>query len=165
MKMRSFLKKKKLIRNFNLIKKSSCFLILINFLYCLFICQFISNGMACIHRIYTEKERRAAARAGRPGRKCMVFLLIFSYILNTIPPLGNVKSIAPGILEMRFLTPLLLGNNQLQRIPAEIAQLSNMTVLGLSHNKLRSLPADIGDLVCTHFSAKEKNSPQTPHRI
>lgn len=54
---------------------------------------------------------------------------IFLKILNTIPPLGNMKCIAPGILEMCFLTPLLLGNNQLQRIPAEIAQLSNLTVL------------------------------------
>jgi CCR4-NOT transcription complex subunit 6 len=63
-----------------------------------------------------------------------------------------VKNIAPGIFELRHLTALFLGNNQLQRIPPEISQLSNLTVLDLSQNKLRSLPAEIGDMVITFIS-------------
>lgn len=93
--------------------------------------KIISNGVARIHRIYTEEEK---------ARGCKTRW-------TELEVHGCVKNIAPGILEMRHLTALFLGNNQLQRIPPEISQLSNLTLLDLSHNKLRSLPAEIGDMI------------------
>jgi CCR4-NOT transcription complex subunit 6 len=42
------------------------------------------------------------------------------------------------------LTVLYLNDNQLTRLPSEIACLTNLVTLDLSNNKLRNLPSEIG---------------------
>jgi CCR4-NOT transcription complex subunit 6 len=42
------------------------------------------------------------------------------------------------------LTVLYLNDNQLTRLPSEIACLVNLVTLDLSNNKLRNLPSEIG---------------------
>ncbi|KAL0193110.1 hypothetical protein M9458_011406, partial [Cirrhinus mrigala] len=48
---------------------------------------------------------------------------------------------------LTHLTALHINNNNLSRIPPEIAKLPHLVYLNLSSNKLRSLPAELGNMV------------------
>ncbi len=50
------------------------------------------------------------------------------------------------------LTVLYLNDNQLTRLPSEIAGLTNLVTLDLSNNKLRNLPSEIGMLAWLYLS-------------
>ncbi|RWS24178.1 CCR4-NOT transcription complex subunit 6-like protein [Leptotrombidium deliense] len=60
---------------------------------------------------------------------------------------GTIRNLSPALWQMCHLTSLYLNDNNLSRIPPDIAKLTSLTHLDLSSNKLRSLPAELGDLV------------------
>ncbi|XP_061427428.1 CCR4-NOT transcription complex subunit 6-like [Lethenteron reissneri] len=60
---------------------------------------------------------------------------------------GRVKSLSTSLWSLTHLTALHLNDNNLSRIPPDIARLHNLLYLDLSANKLRSLPAEIGTMV------------------
>lgn len=91
----------------------------------------ISNGCSRIHRILTDEERFRGCKTR----------------WTELEVHGRIKNISTGLFEMRHLTALFLGNNQLQVIPSGISQLCNLTLLDLSHNKIRNLPKEIGDMI------------------
>lgn len=60
---------------------------------------------------------------------------------------GSVRNVSPELWELRFLTCLFLNNNNLSRLPVEVARLKLLVHLDLSCNKLRSLPSELGDMI------------------
>ncbi|KAL5491699.1 hypothetical protein EMCRGX_G017036 [Ephydatia muelleri] len=62
---------------------------------------------------------------------------------------GPIKNLSPSLWSFTHLTALYLNDNNLQRIPSDIALLTCLQRLDLSGNKLRSLPAELGDM--THL--------------
>ncbi|XP_025016008.1 CCR4-NOT transcription complex subunit 6-like [Tetranychus urticae] len=60
---------------------------------------------------------------------------------------GTIRNLSPALWNMTHLTSLYLDNNNLCRIPSDIARLTNLTHLDLSSNKLRTLPSELGDLI------------------
>lgn len=60
---------------------------------------------------------------------------------------GRVRSLSSSIWTLTHLTALHINNNNLSRIPPEIAKLPHLVYLNLSSNKLRSLPAELGNMV------------------
>lgn len=61
--------------------------------------------------------------------------------------LGRVRSLSTSLWSLTHLTALHLNDNNLARIPPDIAKLHNLVYLDLSSNKLRSLPAELGNMV------------------
>ncbi|CAF1314762.1 unnamed protein product [Rotaria sp. Silwood1] len=66
---------------------------------------------------------------------------------NELEVTGNVRNLSPTLWTLSQLTVLYLNDNQLIRLPSEIACLTNLVTLDLSNNKLRNLPSEIGDLI------------------
>jgi len=66
---------------------------------------------------------------------------------NELEVTGNVRNLSPILWSLSQLTVLYLNDNQLTRLPSEIACLTNLVTLDLSNNKLRNLPAEIGELI------------------
>ncbi|KAA0717286.1 CCR4-NOT transcription complex subunit 6-like [Triplophysa tibetana] len=60
---------------------------------------------------------------------------------------GRVRSLSSSLWTLTHLTALHINNNNLSRIPPEIAKLPHLVFLNLSSNKLRSLPAELGNMV------------------
>ncbi|CAH2301529.1 CCR4-NOT transcription complex subunit 6-like isoform X2 [Pelobates cultripes] len=60
---------------------------------------------------------------------------------------GRVRSLSTSLWTLTHLTVLHLSDNNLSRIPPDIAKLQNLVYLDLSSNKLRSLPAELGNVV------------------
>ncbi|KAI2664526.1 CCR4-NOT transcription complex subunit 6-like [Labeo rohita] len=60
---------------------------------------------------------------------------------------GRVRSLSSSLWTLTHLTALHINNNNLSRIPPEIAKLPHLVYLNLSSNKLRSLPAELGNMV------------------
>nr|XP_009933774.1 PREDICTED: CCR4-NOT transcription complex subunit 6-like isoform X1 [Opisthocomus hoazin] len=60
---------------------------------------------------------------------------------------GRVRSLSTSLWSLTHLTALHLNDNNLTRIPPDIAKLHNLVYLDLSSNKLRSLPAELGNMV------------------
>ncbi|MEJ1276796.1 hypothetical protein NN561_007707 [Cricetulus griseus] len=60
---------------------------------------------------------------------------------------GRVRSLSTSLWSLTHLTALHLNDNNLARIPPDIAKLHNLVYLDLSSNKLRSLPAELGNMV------------------
>lgn len=60
---------------------------------------------------------------------------------------GRVRSLSSSLWTLTHLTALHINNNNLSRIPSEIAKLPHLVYLNLSSNKLRSLPAELGNMV------------------
>lgn len=58
-----------------------------------------------------------------------------------------IRNLSPTLWQLDFLTALFLNDNNLTKIPPEIARLAQLKHLDLSSNKLRSLPSELGDLV------------------
>ncbi len=63
---------------------------------------------------------------------------------NELEVTGNVRNLSPILWTLSQLTVLYLNDNQLTRLPSEIACLTNLVTLDLSNNKLRNLPSEIG---------------------
>jgi len=63
---------------------------------------------------------------------------------NEIEVTGNVRNLSPTLWTLSQLTVLYLNDNQLTRLPSEIACLVHLVILDLSNNKLRNLPSEIG---------------------
>lgn len=61
--------------------------------------------------------------------------------------LGRVRTLSTSLWSLTHLTALHLNDNNLARIPPDIAKLHNLVYLDLSSNKLRSLPAELGNMV------------------
>lgn len=68
----------------------------------------------------------------------------FSHAGNELEVTGNVRNLSPILWTLSQLTVLYLNDNQLTRLPSEIACLNNLVTLDLSNNKLRNLPSEIG---------------------
>ncbi|UJR21780.1 hypothetical protein I4U23_024855 [Adineta vaga] len=66
---------------------------------------------------------------------------------NELEVTGNVRNLSPILWTLSQLTVLYLNDNQLTRLPSEIACLTNLVTLDLSNNKLRNLPSEIGELI------------------
>ena len=60
---------------------------------------------------------------------------------------GPIKNLSSTLWTFTYLKALYLNDNNLQRIPPDIALLKNLVHLDLSGNKLRSLPAELGDMI------------------
>ncbi|NWQ79660.1 CNO6L protein, partial [Columbina picui] len=60
---------------------------------------------------------------------------------------GEVRSLSTSLWSLTHLTALHLNDNNLTRIPPDIAKLHHLVYLDLSSNKLRSLPAELGNMV------------------
>ncbi|XP_012684080.2 CCR4-NOT transcription complex subunit 6-like isoform X1 [Clupea harengus] len=60
---------------------------------------------------------------------------------------GRVRNLSSSLWTLTHLTALHINNNNLSRIPSDIAKLPNLVYLNLSSNKLRSLPAELGNMV------------------
>nr|XP_057927599.1 CCR4-NOT transcription complex subunit 6-like [Doryrhamphus excisus]XP_057927601.1 CCR4-NOT transcription complex subunit 6-like [Doryrhamphus excisus] len=60
---------------------------------------------------------------------------------------GRVRSLSSSLWTLTHLTALHINDNNLTRIPPDIARLPNLVFLNLSSNKLRSLPAELGNMV------------------
>lgn len=67
-----------------------------------------------------------------------------SLIGSELEVTGSVRNLSPMLWTLSQLTALYLNDNQLTRLPSEIACLVNLVILDLSNNKLRNLPAEIG---------------------
>ncbi len=65
---------------------------------------------------------------------------------NELEVTGNVRNLSPTLWTLSHLTALYLNDNQLTRLPSEIACLNHLVTLDLSNNKLRNLPSEIGML-------------------
>lgn len=61
--------------------------------------------------------------------------------------LGRVRNLSSSLWTLTHLTALHINDNNLTRIPPDIAKLPNLVYLNLSSNKLRSLPAELGNMV------------------
>ncbi|XP_042370791.1 CCR4-NOT transcription complex subunit 6-like, partial [Plectropomus leopardus] len=59
----------------------------------------------------------------------------------------RVRSLSSSLWTLTHLTALHINDNNLSRIPPDIAKLPNLVYLNLSSNKLRSLPAELGNMV------------------
>eukprot|EP00064_Thunnus_orientalis_P023450 superscaffoldBa00008878_g23693 len=66
-----------------------------------------------------------------------------------LPPTneGRVRNLSSSLWTLTHLTALHINDNNLTRIPPDIAKLPNLVYLNLSSNKLRSLPAELGNMV------------------
>ena len=60
--------------------------------------------------------------------------------------MNQLNELPAEIAELTNLTTLDLSYNQLNELPAEIAELTNLTTLDLSYNQLNELPAEISQL-------------------
>lgn len=60
---------------------------------------------------------------------------------------GPIKNISSTLWTFTFLKSLFLNDNNLQRLPPDIAELKHLIHLDLSGNKLRSLPVELGDMI------------------
>ncbi|XP_037114912.1 CCR4-NOT transcription complex subunit 6-like [Syngnathus acus] len=60
---------------------------------------------------------------------------------------GRVRSLSSSLWTLTHLTALHVNDNNLTRIPPDIAKLPHLVYLNLSSNKLRSLPAELGNMV------------------
>ncbi|XP_026884804.2 CCR4-NOT transcription complex subunit 6-like isoform X2 [Electrophorus electricus] len=60
---------------------------------------------------------------------------------------GRVRNLSSSLWTLTHLTALHINNNNLSRLPPEIAKLPHLVYLNLSSNKLRSLPAELGNMV------------------
>ncbi|TRZ04385.1 hypothetical protein DNTS_017698, partial [Danionella cerebrum] len=60
---------------------------------------------------------------------------------------GRVRNLSSSLWMLTHLTALHINNNNLSRLPPEIARLPHLVFLNLSSNKLRSLPAELGNMV------------------
>ncbi|TSN86077.1 CCR4-NOT transcription complex subunit 6-like [Bagarius yarrelli] len=60
---------------------------------------------------------------------------------------GRVRNLSSSLWTLTHLTTLHINNNNLSRLPPEIAKLPHLVYLNLSSNKLRSLPAELGNMV------------------
>uniref|UniRef100_A0A3Q2XRM7 poly(A)-specific ribonuclease n=1 Tax=Hippocampus comes TaxID=109280 RepID=A0A3Q2XRM7_HIPCM len=60
---------------------------------------------------------------------------------------GRVRSLSSSLWTLTHLTALHINDNNLTRIPPDIAKLPRLAYLNLSSNKLRSLPAELGNMV------------------
>ncbi|KAK6312699.1 hypothetical protein J4Q44_G00160460 [Coregonus suidteri] len=60
---------------------------------------------------------------------------------------GRVRSLSSSLWTVTHLTALHINDNNLSRIPPDIAKLPHLIYLNLSSNKLRSLPAQLGNMV------------------
>jgi len=72
------------------------------------------------------------------------FFVCFLYLGIELEVTGNVRNLSPTLWTLSQLTVLYLNDNQLTRLPSEIACLINLVTLDLSNNKLRNLPSEIG---------------------
>ncbi|KAI7812613.1 putative CCR4-NOT transcription complex subunit 6-like [Triplophysa rosa] len=72
---------------------------------------------------------------------------------------GRVRSLSSSLWTLTHLTALHINNNNLSRIPPEIAKLPHLVFLNLSSNKLRSLPAELGNMVT--LSPPRTTTPKT----
>ncbi|CAH8499607.1 unnamed protein product [Dicrocoelium dendriticum] len=59
---------------------------------------------------------------------------------------GPVKNFSRTLCQLTYITTLVIKNNNLERLPAELGNLTNLVNLDASCNKLQSLPSTIGDL-------------------
>ncbi|KAM6954140.1 CCR4-NOT transcription complex subunit 6-like [Aplochiton taeniatus] len=60
---------------------------------------------------------------------------------------GRVRNLSSSIWTLTHLTALHINDNNLSRVPPDIAKLPHLVYLNLSSNKLRSLPAELGNMV------------------
>lgn len=67
---------------------------------------------------------------------------------------GRVRSLSSTLWTLTHLTALHINDNNLTRIPPDIAKLPNLVYLNLSSNKLRSLPAELGNMVSLRYEKK-----------
>jgi CCR4-NOT transcription complex subunit 6 len=70
-----------------------------------------------------------------------------NYLGYELEVMGNVRNLSPTLWTLSQLTVLYLNDNQLTRLPSEIACLNHLVTLDISNNKLRNLPSEIGDLI------------------
>lgn len=66
---------------------------------------------------------------------------------------GRVRNLSSSLWTLTHLTTLHVNDNNLTRIPPDIAKLPNLVYLNLSSNKLRSLPAELGNMVSLRYAA------------
>ncbi|KAJ0019843.1 hypothetical protein NQD34_007412 [Periophthalmus magnuspinnatus] len=60
---------------------------------------------------------------------------------------GRVRSLSSSLWTFTHLTALHIQDNNLSRLPPDIARLPHLVYLNLSSNKLRSLPSEMGNMV------------------
>ncbi|CAF1145097.1 unnamed protein product [Rotaria magnacalcarata] len=60
---------------------------------------------------------------------------------------GKVRTLSPVLFHQTNTQYLIMSNNELKYLPAEIGNLINLVYLDLSHNRLKTLPSQIGDLI------------------
>lgn len=85
---------------------------------------------------------------------------------------GRVRSLSSSLWTLTHLTALHINDNNLTRIPPDIAKLPNLVYLNLSSNKLRSLPAELGNMVSLRWDkcslkprSYRKNPGQLSHEV
>lgn len=64
-----------------------------------------------------------------------------------------MRNLSSSLWTLTHLTALHINDNNLTRIPPDIAKLPNLVYLNLSSNKLRSLPAELGNMVSLRYAA------------
>lgn len=75
------------------------------------------------------------------------WLLFYSlYCFVTLFITGPVKNFSGTLCQLTYITTLVIKNNNLERLPAELGNLVNLVNLDASCNRLHSLPSTIGDL-------------------
>ncbi|CAL8083669.1 unnamed protein product [Calicophoron daubneyi] len=89
------------------------------------------NELTMQSRLMTEDENRV-------GKKSDWFRVNLT---------GPVKNFSRTLCQLTYITTLVIKNNNLERLPAELGNLINLVNLDASCNKLQSLPPTIGDLV------------------
>lgn len=72
---------------------------------------------------------------------------------------GRVRSLSSSLWTLTHLTALHINDNNLTRIPPDIAKLPNLVYLNLSSNKLRSLPSELGHMVSLRWDAEISQLP------
>ncbi|XP_067935566.1 CCR4-NOT transcription complex subunit 6-like isoform X2 [Watersipora subatra] len=114
---------------------------------------------------------RSVYEAGRPGRKHTIMSPEDREkgkptVWDEIEIKGNVKNLSPTLFDYTHLRVLYMNDNQLQRIPSEIAKLQKLQVLDLSNNRLRGLPAELGDMPELRVLNMESNQlRQLPYEL
>lgn len=76
-----------------------------------------------------------------------LYMVLHVYGSDVLHVTGRVRSLSSSLWTLTHLTALHINNNNLSRIPPEIAKLPHLVFLNLSSNKLRSLPAELGNMV------------------
>lgn len=103
--------------------------------------------LLCIKKKKKKMQIAGGTQTSYLQRAALHVVVTLSLRLSPLQHAGRVRSLSSSLWTLTHLTALHINDNNLTRIPPDIAKLPNLVYLNLSSNKLRSLPAELGNMV------------------